>query len=156
LNGIQEWTISAQNVKSLCWQGDALVDWVAGGNFYFLDGTTRPRHVGYSYRFDAAVVSPSGTYAVIYEKLGTKGLILKNGNILREINRSFYYAHAYEYPITLFQLPDGREVIAHCREEFCRLDIDDLETGKPLTDSQERKCFGPFEACCKPSRNFSA
>lgn len=146
MQGIQEWSIPAVRIKSLCWQGDTLVDWVAGGNVYYLDGTTKPRHVSYSYRFDEAMVSPSGTFAVIYEKLGTKGLVLKNGDITREINRSFYYAHAYEYPVTLFQLPNGQEMIAHCPESFCRLDIDDLETGKRLTHGLDRKCFGPFHS----------
>lgn len=144
MNGFQEWTIPAQNVKSLCWQGDALVDWVAGGNRYYLDGTVKPRHVRYGYRFDTAVVSPSGTYAVIYEKLGTKGLVLKNGDILREINRSFYYANAYEYPVVLFQLPDGREVIAHCPDTYRRIEIDELETGKRLTDIPNRKPIDYF------------
>src|SRR5260221_381046 len=126
MDGIQEWEIEAQNVRSLCWQGDALIDWVDGGSAYYLDGTTKPSNVAFRYRFDAAVASPSGTFAVIYERRGTKGLVLKNGIAIREINRSFYYADAYEYPVALFRRSNGQEVIAHCPERFCRIDIDEL------------------------------
>ena len=58
---------------------------------------------------------------------------------IRELDRSFYYANAYEYPIALLRLPDGREVIAHCPESYCRLEIDDLTTGKRLTKSTDRE-----------------
>jgi hypothetical protein len=144
MEDIQEWTINAKGVKSLAWQDGKLIDWAGGGIVYHLDGTIEPSHVGYAYRFDAAVVSPSGEFAVIYEKLGTKALVLKQGKILRELDRSFYYAHAYEYPVTLFRLPDGRELIAHCPEGYCRIDIDDLATGQRLTNTPTRKPFGPF------------
>lgn len=144
MQGVQEWHIPAKDVKSLCWHGDTLFDWVGGGAAYELDGTFRPRQVVYSYRFDAAVMSPSGQFAVIYEKLGTKGLVLKNGRIIREIDRSFYHADAYEFPVTLFRLPDGRELIAHCPDDYDRIEIDDLQTGERVTDSDDRKpmdCF---------------
>src|SRR5438093_13759071 len=98
-------------VRSLCWLGDRLVDWAGGGHQIGLDGEVYEEPVNYAYTFDAAIVSPSGRYAVIYTRLGTKGLLLDNGKIVREFNRSFYHANAYEYPVALFQLPDGREVI---------------------------------------------
>lgn len=87
----------------------------------------------YSYKFDAAVSSPSGKYAVIYEKLGTKGLLLRDGQIVRELNRSFYHANVYEYPVCLFTLADGREVLAHCPDDYCDVVIEDAETGQRLT-----------------------
>jgi hypothetical protein len=46
--------------------------------------------VRYGYRFDAATASPDGRFAVIYERLGTKGLLLDDGQIVRELDRSFY------------------------------------------------------------------
>lgn len=91
---------------------------------------TRPR-VNYAYPFDAAI--GSGPYAVVYKRLGTKGLVLRNGEILREINRSFYHAEAYEYPICLARLASSRNVLIHCPEEYCRLEICDLDTGASLT-----------------------
>ncbi len=133
LPGIQEWKIEVKTkVKSLCWQGDRLIDWAGGGIAYDLEGKVYGSIVRYAYRFDAAVVSPSGEYAVIYERLGTKGLVLKQGKPIREINRSFYHADAYEYPIVLFKLPDGREVIAHCPDHYNQLEIEELENGKRL------------------------
>lgn len=131
--------VAPREVVSLCWRGDTLVDWVAGGVTYALDGTVTDPHIGWAYRFDAATQSPSGRYAVIFERLGTKGLLLDNGECLREINRSFYHAEAYEYPVALFTLPDGREVLAHCPEEYCRIEIDEIATGERLTHSTARK-----------------
>jgi hypothetical protein len=46
-------------------------------------------------------VSPSGRYQVLYAERGTKGLVLEHGAILREIDRSFYHADAYDYPAAL-------------------------------------------------------
>ncbi len=135
----REYHIEAKQVRSLQWHDQVLYDWVGGGHAYQLDGHCQPRHVNYAYRFDAACLSPSGTYAVLYERLGTKGLLLQHGQILRELNRSFYYAHAYEYPLAFIQLPDGREVIAHCPDDYCRIEIDEAATGKRLTAREQHK-----------------
>ena len=131
--------ITTRGVRSLVWAGDELVDWVAGGRRFRLDGTMIDRTVNYSYRFDAACQSPSNVYAVIYERLGTKGLVLHRGEILREINRSFYNAAAYEYPVTIGVLPDQREVLVHCPEHYNQIEIDDLATGECLTKRDDRK-----------------
>lgn len=119
--------------QSLCWSGEALVDWLSGGNRYGLDGSVVEPPVRYGYRFDGAVMSPDGRYAVLYEKLGTKGLVLKEGRVAREIHRSYYHADAYEYPIALHTLPSGRTLLAHCPDEYCRLELEDVETGERLT-----------------------
>lgn len=126
-------------IQSLCWNSDSLIDWAAGNRIIHLNGKVEDPHVNWAYRFDAAVTSPSGRYAVIYERLGTKGLILDRGNLLREINRSFYCADVYEYPIVLFQHPDGRELIAHCPEEYNQVEIEETATGKRLTNVPDRK-----------------
>lgn len=125
-------------VRSLVWDGDELVDWVAGGVRYSLEGESECAHVNYAYEFDAAATSPSGEYQVIYTRLRTKGLVLRRGKVIREINRSFYWAHAYEYPIVLFATADGRELLAHCPEDYHRLEIEDLATGARVTHSQSR------------------
>lgn len=138
--------ISADDITSLNWRGDTLVDWAGGGRQFQMDGTILPQTVIYSYRFDAACCSPSGVYAVIYERLGTKGLVLKRGQVVREINRSFYHANAYEYPVCMAQLPTGREVVIHCPEEYNQLEIDDLETGERLTRCEERKPADVFHS----------
>jgi hypothetical protein len=118
--------------RALCWHGDELIDW-AGIIRYQLDGTSFGPDIYFAYPFDHAVSSRSGKYVVLYQQLGTKGLILKGDNIVREINRSFYHAHVYEYPVALFTLPDGREVIAHCPDEYNVIQIEEVESGKRLT-----------------------
>jgi hypothetical protein len=55
---------------------DGLVDWVAGGTRWRLDGVQMDPPVQYAYGFDRAVVSPSGRYQALYTECGTKGLIL--------------------------------------------------------------------------------
>ena len=119
--------------QSLCWSGDTLVDWASGGILHGLDGRSVGPHVRYAYHFDAAVMSPDGRHAVLYERLGTKALLLKQGKILRELHRSFYHAHVYEYPVALHTLPGGRTLLAHCPDEYCRLELEDAETGERLT-----------------------
>ncbi len=121
------------------WDGDTLVDWVGGGARYGLDGACAAACVFYAYSFDAAVALPGSDFAVIYTRRGTKGLVLRNGQVLREINRSYYQADVYEYPLAPFRLASGREVLAHCPEDYCRLEIEDLATGERLTRSISRK-----------------
>lgn len=132
-------TFSARGILSLCWRGDELVDWVGGGRRFALDGTEHRASVYYPYRFDAATASRDGRFAVIYENRGTKGLLLEDGKIVRELNRSYYCADAYEYPVALFNDVNGRLLLAHCPDEYCRLEIEDVNTGRALTTSSDRK-----------------
>lgn len=131
--------IPAKNVKSLSWEGDTLVDWVGGGTRCQLNGKVIPANVRYAFPFDASATLTGSSYSVIYTRCGTKGLLLKDGAIHREFNRSYYHANVYEYPIVLFRLPSGREVMAHCPLDYCRLDIEDLATGEILTNAVSRK-----------------
>ncbi|HEY0094968.1 MAG TPA: hypothetical protein VGB96_11605 [Archangium sp.] len=109
------------------------MDWVSGGIRHALDGSTVDPHIRNGYRFDAAVMSQDGQYAVFYEKLGTKAVLLRDGRQVRELNRSYYHADVYEYPLALLTLPSGRTLLAHCPEEYCRLELEDAETGQRLT-----------------------
>jgi hypothetical protein len=124
--------------RSLFWCDDALVDSVAGNVEFRFDGTATHPCVNWAYRFDAAVRSVSGRYVVIYEKLGTKALLTCDGRILRELNRSFYCANAYEFPVAFAVLPDQREVLIHCPDEYNRIEIEDIATGDRLTGSLDR------------------
>ena len=132
-------TLPAPGVRSLVWHGDSLIDWVAGGVRYELDGQITAASVIYSYRFDAACASPSREHVLLYERCGTKGVLLKKGEILREINRSFYHAGVYEFPACFARIPSGQEVLIHCPDDYNQLDIEDLDTGKRLTDIPSRK-----------------
>lgn len=131
--------LKAPGLRSIHWLDGGLIDWVGGGTFVGLDGRVNPNRVNYAYRFDAAVQSSCGTYAVIYERFGTKGLVLKQGQVLREINRSYYCADDYEYPIAVLQTGAGRWLLAHCPDEYNRLELDDLETGERLSAQASRQ-----------------
>jgi hypothetical protein len=123
----------ASPVRSLCWDGDELVDWVSGGVRYSLSGVETRAKVYFPYRFDRAVSSPDGQWAILYEVLGTKALITARERQVRELNRSYYFANAYEYPITVFRLPDGTMALAHCPDEYNKIEIEELVTGRRLT-----------------------
>lgn len=119
--------------QSLAWEGDELVDWVGRGRRWLVDGTERaPDHL-YGGCFDRALISPSGRYSATYADRLTKALIFEHGALLREIDRSYYMAESFAYPIALGRLPDGREVLAHCPKRYNVIEIDDLATGKRLT-----------------------
>src|SRR5690349_4885697 len=85
--------IDAKAVKALAWNGDELIDLACGGTRYRLDGTRGKVRINYGSLFDACAISPSGQYAVLYQRLGTKAIILgPDGYLVREINRSYYCA----------------------------------------------------------------
>src|SRR5882672_5196828 len=132
-------SFNATGIRSLCWRGDELVDWVGGGRAFALDGSERRARINDAYRFDAATASADGRFAVIYERLGTEALLLHDGKILRQLNRDFYRAYAFEYPVVLFNEPGGRLLLAHCPTSYCRIELEDAETGQPLVVSTERK-----------------
>ncbi|MBO0754450.1 MAG: hypothetical protein J2P54_01200 [Bradyrhizobiaceae bacterium] len=135
----RQYSFSASGIRSLCWRGDELVDWVGGGRALALDRTERSASISYANHFDAATASRDGRFAVIYERLGTNGLLLKDGKILREIKRNPYHASAYEYPVALFNEPGGRLLLAHCPKSYCAVELEEVETGRPLTASAERE-----------------
>ena len=135
-----------QSVKSLAWDGDSVVDWASGGHRYSIDGVVEDRRVNYAYPFDASIVSPSGRYAAIFVSTGTKGLLLRDGQIIRQLNRDFYHAHAYLYPIAFARLPGGREVLIHCPDKYCQIEIEDAETGDLLTKGGERNSQDVFHS----------
>lgn len=136
----KEARFAASGVKSLVWQhGDRLVDWAAGGGSWAADGGA---HVDskmlLGFPFDGAISLPDSDYAAIFTKFGTKALLFEDGKLLRELNRSYYMAPAFEYPISLFRLASGRAVVAHCPEAYNRLRIDDLASGEVLAVASER------------------
>jgi hypothetical protein len=45
----------------------------------------------------------------------------------------------YEYPVVSFSLEGGREVLAHCPDDYRRLEIEDLTSGERLTHSDKRR-----------------
>jgi len=132
-----------QKPFSLNWKDETLVDWVDGGSQFSLNGVYKHSGRGYSYRFDSAIQSDNGVYSVVYEKLGTKALILKNGEILRELNRSYYCANSYEYPIQFLKI-ENKYAIVHCPQEYNLIQIEYVESGDLVTKIENRNaddCF---------------
>jgi len=119
--------------QSLVWDGDDLVDVVGGGRRWGPDGVEHPAPVTHGVLFDRSVVSPSGRYSVVYAERGTKALLLDGDRLVRELNRSYYQADVFDYPVALGALQDGREVLVHCPEEYNVLEIEDAESGERLT-----------------------
>jgi hypothetical protein len=143
-----------QGLRSIAWAGDDLIDWI-GGRRIRPDGTVVAFGVGSGYRFDGSF--SLGEVGAVFETLGTKGRLMRsNGRIaqpnfvpigfdeLREIDRSYYHADVYDYPICLLNLPDGRDAIAHCPRRYDTLEIELLD-GTPLT-SRSAKAEDIFHA----------
>jgi hypothetical protein len=135
-------TILPHSLQTVDWIGDDLVDWASAGSTYSFAGKTGQLHTyHFGYRFDAACSTEGGRYVFLYEKLGTKGLLLKDGEILREINRSYYQAHAFEYP-ACFARRGRSTYLIHCPDRYDILEFEEVETGKVAT-RRTRKAHTP-------------
>jgi len=135
-------------VRSLAWCGDDLVDFAAGGVRWHLDGSVADARWVPTFRFDAASVSPSGRFAVLNERRGTKAAVLdvRSTAVLRELDRSFHMANGFDNPISFVAIADGTEAIVHCPERFDGLEIDDAATGRRLTSSARRNASDVFHS----------
>ncbi|WP_089104041.1 hypothetical protein [Streptomyces hyaluromycini] len=119
--------------KSLVWQGDELVSVVGGGRRWDRDGVEHRAPFAWSFPFDAGTASASGHYSAVYQERGTKAVLLGGERVARELNRSYYHASSYDYPLALGALGDGREVVVHCPDECNVLQIEDAASGERLT-----------------------
>ena len=145
-------SIKTNYLQTICWVDNTIVDCASAGRKYTLDGQVKELYK-YTFGFgDTAIASSDGQYAFIYQKLGTKGLLLKNGDILREINRSYYCAEVYEYPAAFVTI-DNRTFLVHCPVKYCRLDFEDVETGQIVTDDQDRNPSDYFHSRLEISPN---
>jgi len=116
-------TIKTNFLQTIDWLNGNIVDWVSAGQQYSLDGQQKQlSKYHYAFSFDGSITSQDGQYAFIYKRLGTKGILLKNGEILREINRSYYQAEVYEYPAAFITF-ENKTYLAHCPIDYCQLDF---------------------------------
>lgn len=123
---------------SLLWYANDLYD-VAGG-WTKLTGEPESSRWAPFGEFDTAVMSPGEDLVALVDSVGTKALLMRPlGPVIREVNRSWYHASDYRYPLALFTLPDGRTGLAHCPQEYCRLEFEVAETGEPLTAAADRE-----------------
>lgn len=140
-------TITANYIKTIDWLNNKIIDWANCGQQYGANGENE-QLFGNSYNaldFNGAISSVDGTYSFIYQKLGTKGLLLKEGELVREINRSYYYANVYEYPVA-FATVNNITYLIHCPHEYSRLDIENAETGEVITNTPGRDSGGFFHS----------
>lgn len=138
--------IPAKNVRSLVWEGDTLVDWAGGGRRFALNGTNEEPRILYALGFDSAILSPSGEFAALVSRLGTKALLLRQGEVVRQLNRDFYHAETYPYPLTFARLAGGREVVIHCPDCYRQLEIEDIVTGERLSSPVTRNPADVFQS----------
>jgi hypothetical protein len=134
-SGVLEWVDTQRPVHALRWDGDDLMDWAEGPDRWSSDGTADlprfRRSLGFA--FDQTAIGASGRFQAAYAERGTKALLLSEGRLVRELNRSYYHADDFDYPIALGVLPDGRECVVHCPDAYNVLEIEDAETGARLT-----------------------
>ncbi|MEV6606056.1 hypothetical protein [Kutzneria sp. NPDC051319] len=132
--------IAVAGAKTLAWIDGTLYDVAAGWRSFPLDGSAgKARFSGYGEQFDAVTVSPGDDVVALVASTGTKGLLLAaDGSRIREVNRSFYRASNYRYPLALCTLPDGRTGVVHCPDEYNRLEVEVVETGEGLTAGADR------------------
>jgi len=121
------------------WDDDEVVDVTSGqrGNFA---GSLTSRLLNMTFRFDRAIGlrSHGVLWAVAYTNRSTKAVLMKNDSVHRELNRSFYCAGAYDYPIALGLGGGDRVVVVHCPSKFDLLEIEDAETGAVLDSLRSR------------------
>lgn len=139
-------TFKTDYLKTIDWRKDDIVDWASGGQLYSSDG--EQRQIGkyhYAFGFDASITSQNGQYAFIYKRLGTKGLLLKDAEVIREINRTYYCAENYEFPAAFVTV--GKETyLVHCPIDYCQLDFENVETGEIVSNIPGRKPSDVFHS----------
>lgn len=141
------------SLQTINWFQDKIVDWANAGTLYETNGQkSQLNKYSFGFNFDCAINSKDGKYVFLYQKLGTKGLLIKDGEILREINRSYYQAHVYEYPAT-FLNHDNKTFLAHCPTSYCQLDFEEVETGEIPTNFKQRKPSDIFHSRLEMSPN---
>jgi hypothetical protein len=133
-----------REVKTLSWQHGNLVDHI-GCNKFSLNGEISNGNINWGSLFNCSKSFSNGEYTVLFEKYGTKGLVLKGDELIREINRSYYCAEAYEYPVVIFTSIANQICLAHCPDSYNVIEIEDLMTGIRLT-TKERDSHDFFQS----------
>ena len=132
-------TIKTNFLQTIDWLNGNIIDWVSAGQQYSLDGQQKQiAKFHYAFSFDGSITSQDGQYSFIYKRLGTKGILLKNGEIVREINRTYYHAETYEFPAAFITF-ENKTYLVHCPIDYCQLDFENVETGEIVSNIQGRK-----------------
>lgn len=127
------------DAATLAWDGPEVVD-VTTGRRGSLVGSLTSSLFFTPYKFDRAVGlrSHGVHWAVAYANRNTKAVLMKNGSIHRELNRSYYCAQSYDFPVTLGTFAGDRVIVVHCPHSFDLLEMEDAETGVVLDSLKSR------------------
>jgi hypothetical protein len=132
-------TIKTNFLQTIDWLNGNIIDWVSAGQQYSLDGQQKQlAKYHHAFGFDGSITSQDGQYSFIYKRLGTKGILLKNGEIIREINRTYYHAETYEFPAAFITF-ENKTYLVHCPIDYCQLDFENVETGEIVSNIPGRK-----------------
>jgi hypothetical protein len=116
--------------RTLVWLKDQLYDIAAGWRPVGGQST----FASYGKYFDTAVAAPNGDFVALMASPHTMALLLEPPGVpVRQVNRGYYAAEAFRYPLALFTLPDGRTGVVHCPEFRNELQIEVAATGERLT-----------------------
>lgn len=137
---MQSTRIDWPNVAAITSDGDDVLNPNTGVRANVVQGCLSGPVYGMAYRFDRAISLRKGgnLWAIAYTNRETKAVVMKDGKIHRELNRSYYFASEYDYPIALLDGPDNRAVVAHCPKEFDLLELEDAESGETLDTLRTR------------------
>jgi len=146
-------SIPGGRIRSLVWRSDDLFDPIGGERVIRLGGgQSKPPFGPYAYAFDRAIGCPGGCHVAMYTSRQTTGLILGPQRSQRQINRHYYYASGYEYPVALGRLTDGRELVAQLSREVranrdrayrLRASVSRIESRRRSTFFHSRLEFSP-------------
>jgi hypothetical protein len=131
--------------RTIAWLGPGLMDWVQNWCYDLAEPRDPQITRSFGFDFDRAIASADGRYAFVYKARGTKGILLKEGEELREINRSYYHAGTYEYPAA-FVTVDDVTYLVHCPLNYCQLDFENVETGELVTNIPGREPSDMFHS----------
>jgi hypothetical protein len=132
--------IECAYVSPLAWDEDDLVEPMTGRRIALdqpLSG--RAFFVGYPFDRGLCVRGLDAFWTLVYDNRGTKAVLYKNWKEHRELNRSYYFAKDFDYPIALTSISSGRVVIVHCPNSYNTVEIEDAETGEMLGKKKSDK-----------------
>lgn len=124
---------------TLAWDRDVLLD-VTTSRRFGLDGSVSNANFYTPFKFDRGICLREGDilWSVAFANRGTKAVLFKNGREHRELNRSYYFAEAYDYPIALGRV-DSSVAVIHCPNAFNIVELEDAESGKVLSSKKTKE-----------------
>ena len=133
-------TIDCSDPSPLAWDETDLIEPATGRRIVL--GEPLPRRAFFlGYPFDRGLCArgPDAFWTLAYDNRGTKAVLSKNWKLHRELNRGYYCAKAFDYPIQLTTIRNGRVVIVHCPNSYDTVEIEDAETGAILGKKKSDK-----------------